>query len=87
MALISLRAYARHRGCTIRAVQKAIESGRISTIDGRIDPVAADADWRRNTRIQLDPGQLAEIYSELAELRERVERLERAVAVDEDADD
>lgn len=62
--IISLRAYARHRGCTLRAVQKAIESKRIpeSAIarqpDGRlagVDPVAADIAWAANT----DPSEAA----------------------------
>jgi hypothetical protein len=50
MAAISLRAYAKHRGVTLKAVQKAIESGRIlPNADGKIDPERADADWARNT--------------------------------------
>jgi len=50
MALVSLRAYAKHRGVTLRAVQKAIQSGRIRTTpEGQIDPAQADADWERNT--------------------------------------
>jgi hypothetical protein len=31
MAIMSLRAYARHRGVELSAVQKAIKTGRIST--------------------------------------------------------
>jgi hypothetical protein len=43
---VSLRAYARHRGVTLAAVQKARGTGRIPTLaDGRIDPVAADTAW------------------------------------------
>ncbi len=50
MAELSQRAYARHRGVTLRAVQKAIQSGRIQiSAGGKIDPVHADADWSRNT--------------------------------------
>lgn len=50
MAAVSLRAYARHRGVTLKAVQKAIESGRIHpNADGKIDPDRADAEWARNT--------------------------------------
>jgi hypothetical protein len=50
MALVSLRGYAKHRGVTLRAVQKAIQSGRIRTTpEGQIDPAQADADWERNT--------------------------------------
>ena len=47
---MSLRAYARHRGVSLRAVQKALASGRISTrADGRLDADVADANWARNT--------------------------------------
>lgn len=53
---LTLRAYARHRGVSLRAVQKAIRSGRISTReDGRIDAGAADADWARNTAPRPQP--------------------------------
>jgi len=45
----SLRAYARHRGCALRAVQKAIESKRITLTDGKVDFEAADRDWQKNT--------------------------------------
>jgi hypothetical protein len=47
---MSLRAYARHRGVSLRAVQKAIASGRIAARkDGRLDAATADANWARNT--------------------------------------
>lgn len=53
---LSQRAYALHRkrlglpGGTLRAVQKAIESGRITLqADSTIDPVVADQQWRENT--------------------------------------
>ena len=50
MAAVSLRAYAKHRGVTLKAVQKAIQSGRIhTTADGKIDPGQADSEWERNT--------------------------------------
>jgi ParB family transcriptional regulator, chromosome partitioning protein len=43
---MSLRAYARHRGCALNAVQKAIKSGRIErSADGLIDAAAADRAW------------------------------------------
>jgi hypothetical protein len=43
-------AYARHRGCSKEAVGKAIRQGRIPVgSGGRIDPVAADVAWDRNT--------------------------------------
>ena len=47
---ITAEAYARHRGMTRRAVQKAIESGRIEIKNGLIDPVAADIAWEKNTQ-------------------------------------
>ena len=47
---ISLRAYARMRGCSLPAVQKAIASKRITTLpDGSIDPERANQEWARNT--------------------------------------
>jgi hypothetical protein len=47
---MSLRAYARHRGVSLRAVQKALASGRINArSDGRLDADVADANWARNT--------------------------------------
>lgn len=54
MNLLSLRAYARHRGVTLRAVQKAIESGRIATVKDdkgrpKIDQAAADKSWQEMT--------------------------------------
>ena len=50
MGLVSLRAYARHRNVSLRAVQKAIASGRIErSADGRVDVEAADATWESRT--------------------------------------
>ena len=41
---MSLRAYARHRGVALSAVQKAIATGRIHPEpDGRVDPAKAQA--------------------------------------------
>ncbi len=54
MPVLSLRAYAKHRGVSLSAVQKAIRSGRIATnADGMIDSDRADAEWNAKTR----PGQ------------------------------
>ena len=51
MAVLSQRAYARHRGVALSAVQKAITTGRISTLaDGRIDSGVADGEWAANTK-------------------------------------
>lgn len=44
------REYARHRGCALRAVQRAIETARISALPGKkIDSVAADLAWKAST--------------------------------------
>src|SRR5215468_8124655 len=70
---LSLRAYARDRGVSHTAVQKALKAGRIPLeADGSIDPAVADAAWnaaadraRPNgarpadaARVLLRPGQL-----------------------------
>lgn len=47
--LISQREYARRRGVSHSAVQRAVKAGRISTVDGKIDPAQADREWRENT--------------------------------------
>ena len=61
---ISIRAYARLRGVNHSAVQKAIQSGRITlNPDGSIDPERADREWARNSmprtaeRPKSTPGQ------------------------------
>jgi hypothetical protein len=47
---MSIRAYAKRRGCAMSAVQKAIRTGRITTnAGGKIDPAQADAAWEENT--------------------------------------
>ena len=47
--LVSQREYARRRGVSHVAVQRAVNSGRISTVGGKIDPAVADREWRENT--------------------------------------
>lgn len=63
MALMGFREYARHRSVTLRAVQKAIEAGRIATVGEaphrKIDSDQADRDWRVNT----DPAAQSLLYS------------------------
>ena len=49
MELLSQRAYARRRGVSQAAVWKAIQTGRISTVRGKIDPDVADREWGQNT--------------------------------------
>lgn len=53
---MSLRAYSRHRGVALSAVQKAIDSGRVTAVrrkeGGRlkaIEAIAADSQWLANT--------------------------------------
>ena len=50
VALVTPTAYSRLRGCDEKAVRKAIQAGRISTIEGMIDPKVADIQWAQNTR-------------------------------------
>ena len=49
MELLSQRAYARRRGVSQAAVWKAIQTGRISTIRGKINPEIADRERAKNT--------------------------------------
>ena len=50
--LVSMAEYARRRGCTEGAVRKAVADKRITLAAGKVDPVAADAQWARNTRVR-----------------------------------
>ncbi len=69
MALVSLRAYARHRGVNLSAVQKAISTNRISLISGKIDPEVADIQWAKNTRPdQQERGSLKDFERTQADL-------------------
>lgn len=59
--LMTQAEYARHRGCSRVAVGKAVKAGRISLVNGLIDPVVADIQWQKNSRAraaQQQPGQL-----------------------------
>jgi len=47
--LVSQREYARRRGVSHVAVQRAVKAGRISTVNGKINPARADCEWRENT--------------------------------------
>lgn len=49
MTLITQAEYARRRGCSKQAVSKAVKAGRVTLIDGMIDPEIADREWARNT--------------------------------------
>lgn len=47
---MSIREYARHRGCHHSSVQQAIVENRIIPLaDGTIDPAVADKQWAENT--------------------------------------
>ena len=64
--LLSYSAYARHRGCSVEAVSKAVETGRISTMMGKrglkqIDPVVADREWAANTDPMMQRGAQPEL--------------------------
>lgn len=48
-SLVSPAEYARRRGVTRQAVYKAIRTGRLTAIDGKVDPAVADAQWDANT--------------------------------------
>lgn len=50
MSLISQNEYAKRRGVSREAVRQHVVAGRISLIDGKIDPVVADAQWTANVR-------------------------------------
>jgi hypothetical protein len=53
MAILSIRAYARHRGVSHTAVQRALSSGRISQLpNGMIDSDVADSEWKENTIVR-----------------------------------
>jgi len=49
-----MRAYAERRGCDVSAVSRQVSKGRISLIDGKIDPEVADVQWARTTRPRAD---------------------------------
>ncbi len=47
--LISQRAYAKRRGVSHVSVQRAVRSGRITLVAGKVDPALADEQWDENT--------------------------------------
>ena len=50
MARLTLRGYAKHRGCSLGAVQYALKVGRIRRLrDGLIDADVADRQWKART--------------------------------------
>lgn len=83
MSLVSIRAYARHRGVSQTAVQKALRSGRIELVDGGIDVAQADLDWARNTGLSRMQRRLYADQSRRAPLSyftsENTDQLDRAL--------
>lgn len=62
---VSLREFARQRGVSLAAVQKAIATGRIHKLpDGKIDPKAAGAEWDANTSKAQQRGAQSEFTEE-----------------------
>jgi hypothetical protein len=67
MPSVGLREYARYRGCSLKAVQKAITAGRITkTPEGKIDLEEADRRWIENS----DPAQVRSVVSSPTGTRE-----------------
>lgn len=69
MALMTFAAYARHKGVSRAAVNKAVKEGRITTVTGQdgkpcLDQAKADAQWEANSR-QNAKAAVAEIEREL----------------------
>ena len=49
MATMTQAEYARHRGISKQAVGQAVKAGRLTLIDGRLDPLIADVEWDART--------------------------------------
>lgn len=64
MSFLSARQYAKARGVSHTAVNKAIAAGKIPLINGKIDPVQADAAWEENR----DPRQSSKMADAAREL-------------------
>lgn len=57
--LITQAEYARKRGVQKSAVHKAVQTGRITLINGKIDPEVADIQWVKNTNASQQRNHLA----------------------------
>jgi phage terminase Nu1 subunit (DNA packaging protein) len=55
--LLSQAQYAKHRGVSGVAVHKAVKAGRITLIEGKVDPAVADIQWQANTRARISSAQ------------------------------
>lgn len=89
--LMGYREFARHRGVSLGAVQKAIASGRIQvTEEKKIDAAAADAAWDVNTdhsRVAVNmfspPHPVAPLAQKIFELPPAADGASRSVPPDE----
>lgn len=81
-ATLSLRAYARHRDVSLKAVQRAIETGRITPEpDGKINAEACDLAWDLNT----DPSKVRKEHTpKVKRVRKHSEKFAEAKADRED---
>ena len=59
--LMNQSAYARRRGVSKVAVGKAIKAGRISLVNGLIDPEVADIQWKANSRARASQGETEQL--------------------------
>ena len=57
--LISQREYARRRGIEASTVHRAVKAGRITLVDGKINPELADRQWAENTDPSTSKNRLA----------------------------
>ena len=48
--LISIKDFAVRQGVTYQAVWRAIKAGRLTLLDGKLDPAVADIQWEQNRR-------------------------------------
>ena len=64
--LISYSDYARHRGCSPANITKAIAKGKITPINGKIDPEKADIEWNQNSPRLQNRKKNFELAEELA---------------------
>lgn len=81
MSEMSQRAYSRHAGVSLRAVQKAISSGRISvTASGKIDAAQADIDWKKNT----DPSRVSVADQQRQAGHDAAKKIGRGLPLDAD---
>ena len=76
--LITPAEYARRRGVSRQAVAAAINEGRITLVDGKIDPERADAEWAERTTGRRG-GTLADARRRLTEAKAALAELELSI--------